>query len=238
MKGTIAISYLGRLIKKINCRDNDLNRDFIRDQLVRHSSGVVHVGASTGQEIPYYKAHGKQVLWIEALPEIEELLRSKIENEPSMDSVQALVWKKAGVKKRFQLANNDFHSSSIYGLAEDHGFKNLSMIGEIELTTTTLDALLEQKQLLSKKSSLSHLVLDVQGAELDVLQGASKSLKYVSSLQVEVSSYPVYRGGALLQEIDSFMVETGFARITNHGENFHGDAIYVRTLNLDPQSIV
>lgn len=231
-----AITPLQKVVQLLCRRGNNLNRDFIRDQLVKQSSGVVHVGASTGQEIPYYRALGTPVLWVEAIPDVESFLRAKIEEEPNMDSVQALLWKRAGVKQRFNLANNNFHSSSIYGLAKNHGFKNLRMIGEIELTTTTLDTVLESKRLLSKGAYFSHLVLDVQGAELDVLHGAQQSLKYVSSLQVEVSNYPVYNGGALLHQIDSFMESKGFVLISNIGEKFHGDAIYVRTKFLGPKS--
>ena len=54
------------------------------------------------------------------------------------------------------------------------------------------------------------------------------TLPRVDSLEIEVSTYPVYVGGAQLDEIDSFLEAQGFSRITKCGDHYHGDAIYVR----------
>ena len=52
--------------------------------------------------------------------------------------------------------------------------------------------------------------LDVQGAELDVLRGATQSLRTTRMLEVEVTFNPIYKGQALFGEVDGFLRERGF----------------------------
>jgi hypothetical protein len=52
--------------------------------------------------------------------------------------------------------------------------------------------------------------LDVQGAELGVLQGASKILRTVKWVDIEVEFSPIYDGVPLFSEIDQFLRSQGF----------------------------
>lgn len=56
----------------------------------------------------------------------------------------------------------------------------------------------------------SFLKLDVQGAGLDVIRGASEVLKSALVVQIEVEFLPLYEGQPLFAEIDQAMRERGF----------------------------
>ncbi len=53
--------------------------------------------------------------------------------------------------------------------------------------------------------------IDVQGAELDVLRGASEMLGTVQALCIELSLHPVNRGAPLLAEVVATLDQMGFA---------------------------
>jgi len=52
--------------------------------------------------------------------------------------------------------------------------------------------------------------LDVQGAELDVLAGAEKTLAACQAVQMEISFRRVYKGAPLAHEIVAYMADKGF----------------------------
>lgn len=199
----------------------------LREEKLSSVEGVIHIGASTGQELDLYQRVASRVLWIEAIPEVHEALERKILNSSAMESAQSLVWSKSGETLSFNLASNDMHSSSVFQLESDNGFTGVEMTKSIELITTTLDDLIASREEFWSQCTL-HLVIDVQGAELEVLLGATATLSRVASIQVEVSTFPVYVGGAQLEEIDSLLRSCGFKRISKCGEKYHGDAMYVR----------
>ena len=57
---------------------------------------------------------------------------------------------------------------------------------------------------------VDYLKIDVQGAELDVLKGATRVLKDVLVVQTEVEFVPIYRGQPLFSDIDRFLRAQGF----------------------------
>ena len=74
------------------------------------------------------------------------------------------------------------------------------------------------------------LNFDIQGAELKALKGMEPYLSKVDYLYTEVNSDYVYKGCALIDEIDDFLSKHNFKRvltkITQHG---WGDALYLKS---------
>jgi hypothetical protein len=95
----------------------------------------------------------------------------------------------------------------------------------VKLTTTTLDDLCASADV----GEPNILVLDVQGAEMLVLRGATRLMSTADCIYAEVNERPLYAGAALLPEFDGFLASHGFDRVatafTVHG---WGDALYVR----------
>ena len=73
--------------------------------------------------------------------------------------------------------------------------------------------------------------LDVQGAELRALEGASKVLESAKLVHLEVSFVPIYRDCPLFSEVDAFMTKRGFRRHalypSDQPHNW-GDALYAK----------
>ena len=94
--------------------------------------------------------------------------------------------------------------------------------GEIlELAQIGLDDFVREHGLLP-----NIIVIDVQGAELEVLAGGMETLSNASIVEVEVSREPIYEGGAAFKDVDRLLVSSGFSRVT--AVPAHGDVLYVR----------
>jgi hypothetical protein len=61
----------------------------------------------------------------------------------------------------------------------------------------------------------THWVIDVQGAELLVLQGAGDLISYCKSITIEVSSRETYLGGVKHLELKDYLSIFNFCRFGN-----------------------
>ena len=78
---------------------------------------------------------------------------------------------------------------------------------ELKLQTRTLDDVVDEH--LDPVDDI-FLKIDVQGAELQVLQGADKTLERAGLVQLETAMLQYNEGAPLLPEVVSFMAERGF----------------------------
>lgn len=205
--------------------------------------GVIHAGAHLGQEAEIYRACGiDEVLWIEANPATIDELRANV--EPFGHHVaSACLGATTGEIVVFNVADtpsgaNRGMSSSVLPLGthlERH--PNVRYVTQIELKTRTLDDVVAEHS--ATGSNL--LVLDVQGYELHVLRGGAEMLLHTDCIYSEINLDELYQGGALVQDLDGFLVERGFARVETRlygsqhrderdGERWFGwgDAVWVR----------
>ncbi len=86
-------------------------------------------------------------------------------------------------------------------------FPETAEVGVLEVPVHRLD------DFLSEVSACQRLLLkiDVQGFELQVLRGATETLKKCKFIYVECSDEVLYPGQALREEVNSFLEERGFA---------------------------
>ena len=85
-------AFLRPLAYKILARDQD------PDSFLDRISGIIHVGANTGQERELYASNGLPVLWVEPIPDVYEKLVSNLRNFPNQLAVQALLYDRDGVQ--------------------------------------------------------------------------------------------------------------------------------------------
>jgi FkbM family methyltransferase len=205
---------------------------------------IVHVGAHFGEEAARYQRWGaKRVIWVEAEPDIFEVLKSRIEDARKLPLsffqkfagaaatehvlINTLVGEKDGGTAEFHLFNNDGASNSMFKMkrGEDDKFASVLETGEVlTLPVNTLDTALKSAGIDPK--TVDVLVLDVQGAELLCLKGAMETLASAKYLESEVSRDPVYEGGVLLAELEPWLAQRGFRRMTMLRRP-HMDAIFV-----------
>jgi FkbM family methyltransferase len=199
--------------------------DDLHDKYNFNIGGLLHVGAHEGQEAPMYKKLGfNPVFWVEAETETFNTLEKNLEAHPGHVAIQAVVADEIKTVT-FHHANNG-QSSSILELgthAKEH--PEVVYTGERERMATTIETLFE----LGLIEQCNFLNLDIQGAELMALQGAHGYLAGVDYIYTEVNIKPLYKGCALLKDLDSWLGSRGFERVeimmTRHG---WGDALYVR----------
>lgn len=206
---------------------------------------VVHVGAHLGEEAKRYRhMAARRVVWFEAEPGIHARLVDNLERlkargagplarltgAPATEHItrQALLGDEDGRATSFHLTDNDGASNSVFQLAPEAAvsFPALAATGEtLTLSMRRLDTELEALGV--APAMVDVLVLDVQGAELLVLKGATETLKAARYLEVEVSTHPVYAGGVLLPELEAWLSGRGFRRRTTPRRS-HANAIFVR----------
>jgi hypothetical protein len=104
---------------------------------------------------------------------------------------------------------------------------NVFYIDEIIQKTCTIDTFFERQNI--DPSEYTFWNFDIQGAEMLALKGASKSIQYAKAIYLEVNVKELYKGCALLHELDSFLLLNGFERVLTHIlDHGWGDALYLR----------
>jgi FkbM family methyltransferase len=189
--------------------------------------GVIHVGANSGQERDLYAQYRLPTIWIEPIPEVYEQLVRNISGYADQCAFHALVTDVDGKSYEFQISNNAGESSSIFDL-EDHRqiWPEVSYERRVTLKSITLASLVEQHAI--NMGRFDTLVLDTQGSELLVLQGAEPILRHIDQVRTEAADFQSYRGGARLVEISEFLSARGFREVqrTAFADRPQGGAYY------------
>jgi len=203
------------------------------DRFLRKVSGVIHVGANTGQERELYAKFGLPVIWIEPIPEVFEKLKLNVANFPRQCALKCLVTDQDNVAYPFHIANNEGHSSSILELnLHKDIWPQVAYEKTITLKSKTLPSLLEDEHI--DYSEYDSLIMDTQGSELLVLKGAVSILENFTYIKTEVPDFESYTSCCQLADIASFMASHGyreFSRQKNaerpNGGNYY-DIVYKR----------
>lgn len=95
---------------------------------------------------------------------------------------------------------------------------------KISVKTSTIDIFCKEKNI--KKVDFMHI--DVQGAELMVLNGGKKALANTSALWIEVSQVSLYKGQALKRDVEQTMQQLGFVKIMDTVGGWSGDQFWVK----------
>ena len=209
-----------RLLRRTG-RDHDA-------QWLRQLRGVLHVGANTGQERDHYRQYGLQVLWIEPVPEVFAQLQANIAGLPGQRALRALVADQEGIEVDFHVASNQGLSSSMLQLGQHKDiWPEVQFQRTLKLRTTTLAAL-ARDGMLGPLQAYNALVMDTQGSELLVLQGAEAVLQHIDFMKTEAADFESYVGCCQLKDIDAFMREHGFEELSRRrfAEREGGGAYY------------
>lgn len=174
---------------------------------LREARGVIHIGAHAGQERELYGQ--LPVIWIEAAPLVYQVLCERIADKPNQRALNYLI--ADGERYKFGLASNACQSSSIYDLKRHKDmWPDVGFIAATELDSFTLADVIHVESI--DLDIYDTLVLDVQGAELVVLQGADDYLRRFRWIQAEAADFEAYAGGCQLADLDQFLTAHGFVR--------------------------
>lgn len=105
------------------------------------------------------------------------------------------------------------HSSSILNILDEHtnAEATASYVGKQQIEVKTLDSISSGLDFATHKEV--YLKIDTQGFEMNVLNGARESLKYINTIQLEMSLKPLYQGQALYDELFKFFWNNGYSLI-------------------------
>ena len=196
-------------------------------RFLRHVSGVIHVGANTGQEIDLYQAYDLRVVWVEPIPEIFDTLKTNIKDIKKHVALQCLVTDQDDIEYAFHVSNRGGQASSILELKEHKDiWPHVDFDRTIPLRSATLATLLKREGI--NVSEYDALVLDTQGAELLVLTGAVPILNAFKFIKVEVPDFEAYTGCCQLKDVEAFVQQHGFSEISRKkfAERAEGGSYY------------
>jgi FkbM family methyltransferase len=194
-----------------------LRRLFAPDpnRFLRSARGVVHVGANVGQERELYRRHDLDVLWIEPIPDVFAQLVVNIGGLQRQRAIECLITDRDGAAYEFNVANNGGESSSILPLAEHRDvWPKVYFTKTIALESRTLATLFASEGI--DPRDYDALVMDTQGSELLVLQGAEPMLQHFRFIKTEVPDFEAYAGCARLDDIARFLDARGYKELSRH----------------------
>lgn len=192
-------------------------------------TGVLHCGASTGQEAgDYYKLGVKNMLFIEAIPDVYKTLETNISQYPGAWAVNACLSDIDDQEVTFNIANNEGQSSSLLEFdthRQEH--PEVEFIDKIQLKTKRLDTLISELNV--NVYEFNFINLDLQCAELMALKGLGDYLSYFKYAYLEVNRKPLYKGCPMIGDIEDYMRKYGFVTKEIKWTNFGwGDAFMIK----------
>lgn len=197
---------------------------------------VLHVGANVGEEAPVYDELGiEKVVWVEANPKLMDALRENISKYPRQTAFNFC----AGDENKdvvLHLSNNSGQSSSILDL-EYHvaAHPEVHYIEDVTVPMMRIDKIFAKTGVADSDARYNidgcdFLNIDIQGAEGLALKGMGKMLEQFKWAYLEVNKLELYKGCALVQDIDQYLAGFGFTRVETKwaGNTGWGDALYVK----------
>ena len=187
--------------------------------------GIVHIGAHYGEEIQDYVEHGIQKITLfEPLSKNFDILSERMQEvNADIKGYQVALGSEKGTATMY-LSSNEAQSSSILKPKQ-----HLELHPDVlfEGTEDVEVDLLDNYDL----RGANFINIDVQGYELEVFKGSTKTLNQIDYIYCEVNRDEVYEGAPMVEELDEFLGEYGFVRVeTKWPETYYtwGDALYIK----------
>jgi FkbM family methyltransferase len=190
--------------------------------------GIIQVGAHKAEELPTFLELGaKHVLLVEANPALIGGLRSMAQSAAGVTVAHCAINDVDGPVE-LHVANLDKSSSILPLKLHLRTYPGVVETGVIEVPGSRLDTLLASLGL--DGAAFNVLCIDIQGAELRALRGATRTLETIEAISIEINFDELYEGCAQVEDIDDFLADRGFDRVATLTP-YHstwGDALYVR----------
>nr|WP_250811886.1 FkbM family methyltransferase [Neorhizobium tomejilense] len=201
------------------------------DDINRHGialRGVLHLGAHSGSErAKYRQLNISPVVFVEANPTLASSLRQKFSEDTDVKIVEAAASNSSG-RATFNVTSMDQSSSLLDLKRHAELYPSIAVEKSISVETKTIDQIVRELDI--EGESINLLVMDIQGAELLALEGASNQLNYIDAIQLEVNYSELYEGCPLIYDLDQFLYRKDFVRVrtsTPFSPEW-GDALYVK----------
>ncbi|SKB15717.1 Methyltransferase FkbM family (fragment) [Planktothrix sp. PCC 11201] len=190
--------------------------------------GIILVGAYDGKTLKRLNLPNTvKTLLIDANPSAVGRLQANFADSPNIQVVQAAI---ANHNDTVTLHLTSLESSSSILPWKQYSeiYPNIKEIQQLTLSSRTLDTLLEELNL--SPSDFNILILDIQGAELLALEGATQLLNNLDAIYTNIHYQELFEGGALAGEVNQFLTDYQFDCVAEETP-YHpawGEAFYVR----------
>jgi FkbM family methyltransferase len=174
---------------------------------------VLDVGANEGQFAEMLRKAGYtgHIVSFEPVSSTYDVLVRKVRNDRKWGAVNVALGETSG---QAEILINDTHTtmSSIlpmsWSYAKDNEWAKPHRTQAVEIAR--LDDLWDRY---AKSSERVMLKIDTQGYEDQVLNGAEVNLRFITAVQIELSSSSIYQGGRLIGEQIEYLGSQGFRLI-------------------------
>jgi len=177
------------------------------DDYLRSCSGVIHVGAHTGQERDTYAGYRLPVIWIEPLPAQFEQLKQNIKVYPNQIAIKGLITDRDDVSTILHVSSNDGISSSILDLALHRDiWPDVHYVDDIAVNSVRLQTAISRAGL--DISNYDALVMDTLGLELLIMRGLGADITHFKYIKMEAADFESFKGCATVSEISEFLISS------------------------------
>ena len=187
-------------------------------------SGVIHVGAHYGEEVPNYVSLGiEDIILFEPLNENFQILEKNVSILNANIQGHQVALGNENKKILMHLSSNNLESSSILKPK-----LHLELYPDIIFDKTEEVEIQRLDDYNCKKCNF--LNVDTQGYELEVLRGAKDTLNHIDYVYCEVNRNEIYEGNAYIEDIDQYLLNYNMKRIETSWWYDHdwGDALYIK----------
>ena len=195
--------------------------------------GVIQIGAHFGEEYPLYVKYDiKNILFFEPLENccnvlVDNVMRHGVEGR-NIGLITSALGSKPGIQTMY-VDNMEGASSSLLKPKqhlEQH--PNIAFPNRQEVQVITLDSFWGVNTE-TKVEDFNFINIDVQGYELEVFRGATKTLESIDYIMTEINNDEVYENCVLVESLDEFLGEYGFKRVeTSWAGGTWGDGFYIK----------
>ena len=186
---------------------------------------ILHIGGHFAEEANLYNQRGiERAVFIEGDPSIFPHLQVALQGYPSFSCFLAMLSNGTG-DSEFYVASNEGASSSLLK-PKRHVVERPDITFDEKkiVQTVTLDSM--------ELGRFDLVVLDVQGAELLVLEGGAVTIGQAKAIWIEVNAGSMYEGAADSSEIVKALSSSFVPIYMNMNENKWGDALFIHRSQL------
>lgn len=187
-------------------------------------TGIIHIGAHYGEEIPEYVNNNiNDIILFEPLSDNFSILEQNVKHlNANIQGYQVALGSSPGFVTMYVSSNQKQSSSILKPKVHLTQHPDVSFPSTEEVEVKTLDQF--------EITTCNFINMDVQGYELEVLKGGSKTLKNIDYVYCEVNRDEVYENNALIEEIDEYLQKYDIIRVeTDWSGGTWGDALYVKS---------
>jgi len=201
-----------------------LDLETLSKELQIKPNGVLHVGAHKAEERTIYNKLGwTPIYWVEAQSHLAAELQKNVANESNI-IIQSAIYDVDDCEMKLNISSNSESSSLLEFGTHKIDYADIRTVDQQVVLTNRLDTLF------LNKSMPNFLNVDIQGVELRALKSLGSRIKEIDYIYTEVNKKEVYVGCDQVKDIDKYLKNFGFQRLTTRwiiGQGW-GDALYCR----------